>query len=162
MRVILPPPRSLQRAGGGGGNNSDYSQGRDYFNAEIKRSKSELAGLCLYNLPYVDQFLSDKNTPCYSLLEGCFFNGKKNLYYNKPSMFFHRKTYIQIHIQTYLYRCMRINIYSNKFINIYISIHTSSEYVPPPRQRGQRLSFVYTKTHLATSNDHAGNSSPQG
>jgi hypothetical protein len=54
MRVILPPPRSLQRAGGGGGNNSDYSQGRDYFNAEIKRSKSELAGLWLYNLPYVD------------------------------------------------------------------------------------------------------------
>jgi len=36
MRVILPPPRSLQRAGGGGGNNSDYSQGKDYFNAENK------------------------------------------------------------------------------------------------------------------------------
>ena len=36
MRVILPPPRSLHRAGGGGGNNSDYSQGRDYFNAENK------------------------------------------------------------------------------------------------------------------------------
>ena len=38
MRVILPPPRSLHRAGGGGGNNSDYSQGRDYFNAENKKN----------------------------------------------------------------------------------------------------------------------------
>ena len=45
MRVILPPPRSLHRAGGGGGNNSDYSQGRDYFNAENKKIQSELARL---------------------------------------------------------------------------------------------------------------------
>lgn len=146
MRVILPPPRSLQRAGGGGGNNSDYSQGRDYFNAEIKRSKSELAGLWLYNLPYVDQFLSDKNTPCYSLLEGCFFNGKKNLYYNKPSMFFHRKTYIQIHIQTYLYRCMRINIYSNKFINIYIYTYEFRVCSPSSIERAKIVFCIYKDT----------------
>lgn len=44
MRVILPPPRSLQRAGGGGGNNSDYSQGRDYFNAENKNTNASLRG----------------------------------------------------------------------------------------------------------------------
>lgn len=158
MRVILPPPRSLHRAGGGGGNNSDYSQGRDYFNAENKNTNASLRGFWFINLPYVDQFLIYKNIPCYSLLEGCFFNGKKNLYYNKPSMFLCIKTYIQIHIQTCLYTYMRINIYSN----IFIPIHTSSEYVPPPRQRGQRWSlYVYTKTHLAASNDHVGNSSPQ-
>lgn len=55
---------------------------------------------------------------------------------------------------------MRINIYSNKFINIYIPIHTSSEYVPPREGKGSL--YVYTKTHLAISNDHVGNSSPQG
>jgi hypothetical protein len=47
MRVILPPPRSLQRAGGGGGNNSDYSQGRDYFNAENKNTKRAGAALAV-------------------------------------------------------------------------------------------------------------------
>ena len=88
---------------------------------------------------------------------------RESLYCSKTFFVFYQKTNIQIHIQTCLYTYMRINIYSNKFINIYIPIHTSSEYVPPPRQRGQRwLLYVYTKTHLATSNDHVGNSSPQG
>ena len=54
MRVILPPPRSLHRAGGGGGNNSDYSQGRDYFNAEIKNTNASLRGFFKVNLPMVD------------------------------------------------------------------------------------------------------------
>lgn len=44
MRVILPPPRSLHRAGGGGGNNSDYPQGTDYFNAEIKNTNASWRG----------------------------------------------------------------------------------------------------------------------
>lgn len=51
---------------------------------------------------------------------------------------------------------MIINIYSN----IFIPIHTSSEYVPPSSIERAKMSAVYTKTHLATSNDHVGNSSP--
>ena len=136
MRVILPPPRSFHRAGGGGGNNSDYSQGRDYFNAENKNTNASWRGFWFINLPYVDSFLSDKNTPCYSLLEDCFFNGKKNLYYN-PLFFFCEKIYIQIHIQTCLYTYMRINIYSNKFI-----YSQTQEFRVCSPSRGQRWSAV--------------------
>lgn len=62
-----------------------------------------------------------------------------------------------MYILIYLYTYIRINIYSN----IFIPIHTSSEYVPPREGKDGRL-YVYTKTHLATSNDHVGNSSPLG
>ena len=56
---------------------------------------------------------------------------------------------------------MRINIYSNKFIYS----HTYEFRVCSPlldREGKDGRLYVYTKTHLATSNDHVGNSSPQG
>ena len=105
---------------------------------KIKKYKASWRGFWLYNLPQVDQFLSDKNTPCYSLLEDCFFNGKKNIYYNKPSMFFCEKIYIQIHIQTCLYTYMRINIYSN-------NIRVPSMF---PLERAKMVGCMYIQRHI--------------
>ena len=53
---------------------------------------------------------------------------------------------------------MRINIYSNKFIYS----QTYEFRVCSPREGKDGRLYVYTKTHLATSNDHVGNSSPLG
>lgn len=54
---------------------------------------------------------------------------------------------------------MRINIYSNKFI--YSQTYEFRVCSPSSIERAKMVA-VYTKTHLATSNDHVGNSSPQG
>lgn len=91
MRVILPPPHSFHRAGVGGGNNSDYSRGRDYFNAENKNRNASWWGFWFINLPYVDSFLSDKNTLFYSLLESLFLMERKKTYYNSLTYFFNKK-----------------------------------------------------------------------